>query len=257
LTCRVEHLASGRRAAHLDLMSTPIASRSTRNKSVPPQKERDFREITHWVFDLDNTLYTADAGLLKEIERRICLFVQRELALEYDAAWKVQKDYFHRYGTTLMGLMNRHGTDPERYLSFVNDVELELAPDPHLRAGLERLPGRRVVFTSNCGRHAERVLDSLEIAHLFDDIFDMRDTGFAAKPKRAAYDAALRHGVISTTGAAMFDDLKANLEIPAALGMTTIWLRPHAHAGRRPDYVHFETDNLADFLHAIEVTDKQ
>ncbi len=238
-------------------MSTPISSISIRQRRAALQNKHDFRKITHWVFDLDNTLYAADAGLLKTIEQRICLFVQRELALEYEAAWKVQKDYFYRYGTTLTGLMNKHGTDPEHYLSFVNDVELELAPNPHLRAGLERLPGRRVVFTSNCGRHAERVLDCLEIAHLFDDIFDMRNTGFAAKPARAAYDAALRHGVISATGAAMFDDLSANLEIPASLGMTTIWLRPHAHASRRPDYIHFETDNLADFLHSIEVTDKQ
>lgn len=238
-------------------MPAPISPSSIENKRAAPQKAHDFREITHWVFDLDNTLYAANAGLLKAIEQRICLFVQRELALEYEAAWKVQKDYFHRYGTTLKGLMNKHGTDPERYLSFVNDIELDLAPDLHLRAGLERLPGRRVVFTSNCGRHAERVLDRLEIAHLFDDIFDMRKTDFAAKPKRAAYDAALRHGVISTKGAAMFDDLLGNLEIPASLGMTTIWLRPHAPAGKRPDYIHFETDNLADFLHAIEVTDRQ
>ncbi len=232
-------------------------SNSTRHRRAEPQTEHDFREVTHWVFDLDNTLYAANTGLLKAIEQRICLFVQRELALEYEAAWNVQKDYFHRYGTTLKGLMNKHGTDPEHYLSFVNDVDLELVPDTHLCAGLERLPGRRVVFTSNCGRHAERVLERLEIAHLFDDIFDMRNTDFAAKPMRAAYDAALRHGAISTTGAAMFDDLSANLEIPASLGMTTIWLRPHASAGERPTHIHFETDNLADFLHAIEVTDKQ
>jgi putative hydrolase of the HAD superfamily len=238
-------------------MSESRPSSSIEASRAAPQKEPDFRAITHWVFDLDNTLYAADAGLLRAIEQRICLFVQRELALEYEAAWKVQNEYFHRYGTTLKGLMNKHGTDPEHYLSFVNDVDLELTPDSHLRAGLERLPGRRVVFTSNCGRHAERVLDRLEIAHLFDDIFDMRNTDFVAKPMRPAYDAALRHGVISTTGAAMFDDLSANLEIPASLGMTTIWLRPHAHAGGRADHIHFETDNLADFLHAIEVTDNQ
>jgi putative hydrolase of the HAD superfamily len=247
-----EDLASGSGAAHLVPMPAQTQSNPKRQKP-----ERNFREIAHWVFDLDNTLYSANAGLLSAIESRICLFVQRELALEHETAWKVQKEYFHRYGTTLRGLMNKHGTDPEHYLSFVNDVQLDLAPDPHLRAGLERLPGRRVVFTSNCGRHAERVLDRLQIAHLFDDIFDMRSTGFVAKPKRAAYEAALRHGVIATSGAAMFDDLSVNLEIPASLGMTTIWLRPKAHDGERADYIHFETDNLADFLHAIEVTDKQ
>jgi len=234
-----------------------MPSPSKRRSCSAAKPSHDFREIAHWVFDLDNTLYATDAGLLDAIERRICLFVQRELALEHETAWKVQKEYFRRFGTTFKGLMNKHGTDPERYLSFVNDVELELAPDPRLRAGLERLPGKRVVFTSNCGRHAERVLDRLQIAHLFDDIFDMRSTGFVAKPMRAAYEAALRHGVIATTGAAMFDDLSANLEIPASLGMTTIWLRPKTHAGERADYIHFETNDLADFLHTIKVTDKR
>ena len=253
----IENLATGPCAAHLVPMSAPTPSRSNRHSRSAAKTERNFRGIAHWVFDLDNTLYAADAGLLKAIEQRICLFVQRELALGHETAWKVQKEYFHRYGTTLKGLMNKHGTDPERYLSFVNDVELELVPDPQLRAGLERLPGRRVVFTSNCGRHAERVLDRLEISHLFDDIFDMRNTDFVAKPMRAAYEAALRHGVIATTGAAMFDDLSVNLEIPASLGMTTVWLRPKAHAGGRANHIHFETDNLADFLHAIEVTDEQ
>ncbi len=253
----IENLATGPRAAHLVAMPAPTTSDSKRRSRSEGVPERDFRGIEHWVFDLDNTLYAADAGLLRAIENRICLFVQRELALGHEAAWMLQKEYFRRYGTTLKGLMNKHGTDPERYLSFVNDVELELAPDARLRAGLERLPGRRVVFTSNCGRHAERVLDRLDIAHLFDDIFDMRNTDFVAKPMRAAYEAALRHGVIATTGAAMFDDLPANLEIPASLGMTTIWLRPTAHGGRQADYIHFETDNLAEFLHAIEVTDKR
>ena len=250
-------LARAHRSAHLALMPNIASPISTNTSRESPGNGKDFREIEHWVFDLDNTLYAADAGLLKTIEQRICLFVQRELALEYDAAWKVQKDYFHQYGTTLTGLMKNHGTDPEHYLSFVNDIALELAPNPRLRAGLERLPGRRVIFTSNCGRHAERVLEQLGITHLFEDIFDMRKTGFTAKPTQAAYDAALKHGVISSTGAAMFDDLPANLEIPASLGMTTIWLRHHAQSGERPDYIHHETDNLAEFLHAIEVTDKQ
>jgi putative hydrolase of the HAD superfamily len=238
-------------------MPKPILPVPPAENTLARRDRHDFRDISHWVFDLDNTLYAASGGLLDTIEQRICLFVQRELALEYDAAWKVQKDYFHQYGTTLTGLMEKHGTDPEHYLSFVNDVALDFAPDPHLRAGLERLPGRRVVFTSNCGRHAERVLDRLGITHLFDDIFDMRRTGFAAKPMPAAYHAALSEGVLSPSGAAMFDDLPANLEIPASLGMTTIWLRPEAQASERRNYIHFEADDLAEFLHSIEVTDKK
>ena len=217
----------------------------------------DFREIEHWVFDLDNTLYAADTGLLRAVEERICLFVQEELGMERDPAWDLQKDYFRKFGSTLNGLIDRHGTDPERYLSFVNDVEFGFAPNPRLREGLERLPGKRVVFTSNCGRYAERVLAHLGIDHLFADIFDVRRTGFIPKPNRQAYDAALRDGIVHPQGAAMFDDLPANLKIPASLGMKTVWLRTPEHQGERPDYIHHETDDLTDFLHAIEVKEEK
>jgi putative hydrolase of the HAD superfamily len=217
------------------------------------QNAPDFREIEHWVFDLDNTLYAADTGLLRTVEDRICLFVQNELGLARDHAWDLQKDYFRKFGSTLNGLIDRHGTDPERYLSFVNDVEFGFTPDPKLRAGLERLPGKRFVFTSNCGRYAERVLEYLGVAHLFEDIFDVRRTGYVPKPNKQAYEAALRDGIVHAEGAAMFDDLVANLEFPARLGMRTVWLRTPEHRGARPDYVHHETDDLTGFLHAIEV----
>jgi len=226
----------------------PIQNQATR--------AHDFREIDHWVFDLDNTLYSADTGLLRSVEDRICAFVQDELSLDHENAWRLQKDYFRRFGSTLNGLIDRHGTDPERYLSFVNDVELTFVPDPRLKTGLERLPGRRVVFTSNCGRYAERVLKHLGVAELFADVFDVRRTGFIPKPNRAAYDAALRDGVVALKGAAMFDDLAANLEIPAAMGMRTVWLRTPEHPGARPDHVHHETDRLTDFLHGIRLKDE-
>ena len=52
----------------------------------------------------------------------------------------------------------------------------------------------------------------------------------------------------------MFDDMAVNLEIPASLGMTTVWLRETLPGPAKPDYVHFEAENLSDFLHAIDLT---
>jgi putative hydrolase of the HAD superfamily len=212
------------------------------------------RHVEHWVFDLDNTLYSADLGVLRAIEQRICLFMQQELSLPREAAWTLQKDYYRDFGTTLSGLIGRHGIDPERYLDFVNDVDLAIHPDPALISGLTRLPGRRVIFTSNCGRHAERVLDKLGIAHLFDDVIDLRMTGFAAKPLAAAYDIAFGRSAFAPERAAMFDDRAVNLEIPARLGMKTVWLKTALSETAKPDYIHFETTQLSDFLHAIDFT---
>jgi putative hydrolase of the HAD superfamily len=215
----------------------------------------DFRHIEHWIFDLDNTLYAADATLMVELEARICRFVQRELGLDETRAWEVQKTYFRTYGTTLAGLMRHHGTDPEAYLSFVNDeVEVSgLIPDPQLLAGLERLPGKRFVLTNNCGRYGERVLTQLGMAHLFADIWDVRRSEFQPKPQRAAYDTLVRHANIVGPSAAMFDDLSANLEPARALGMTTVWLRKPGDGAAPLPHIDHATDDLAQFLHSIEV----
>ena len=58
----------------------------------------------------------------------------------------------------------------------MHDVSLDaLSPIPALQAGLERLPGRRLVFTNGSAEHAVRVLEQMEIADCFDGVFAIED----------------------------------------------------------------------------------
>src|SRR3546814_6836104 len=87
----------------------------------------------------------------------------------------VQKQYFHDHGTTMAGLMRHHGVHPEDFLVDVHDIALDrLTADPRLRAGLERLPGRKLVFTNADADYAARVLEARGIADLFDGICDIQ-----------------------------------------------------------------------------------
>src|SRR5260221_7019755 len=139
----------------------------------------DFRHVETWVFDLDHTLYRMDASTAKEVEERICRFVQRHLDLPRDEAFAIQKKYLRDYGITLAGMMKHHGVDPDIYHAEINDIEaLALAPDADLRAALERLPGQKFVFTNNCGRFASDVLTRLAVDDLFADILDIRALGY-------------------------------------------------------------------------------
>src|SRR6201996_4834670 len=118
----------------------------------------DFRHVTHWVFDLDNTLYRADSGLFAQIDARMTEFVAAYLGVEKDAARTVQKTLYREHGTTLNGLIKVHGMDPEPYLEFVHRIDLSgLGPDGALAFAIERLPGRRHVFTNGCAHHAARI----------------------------------------------------------------------------------------------------
>src|ERR1700749_2933803 len=127
----------------------------------------DFRHVTDWIFDLDNTLYRADNGIFAQIESRMTDYVERQLNLPRDEARVVQKALYRAHGTTLNGLMREHGVDAEDYLAYVHDIDLgDLAPDRRLVGAVAALPGRRFVFTNGCRVHAARILDRIGMTGL-------------------------------------------------------------------------------------------
>jgi putative hydrolase of the HAD superfamily len=220
----------------------------------------DFRHVESWIFDLDNTLYPAKSDLFAQIDARMGAYVARALDLPLADARKLQKDYYRDHGTTLNGLIRRHGIDPEPYLADVHDIDLSvLAPDPELNAAIARLPGRKFVFTNGCRHYATRVLDRLGLGAVADDLWDIRTTGFAPKPERAAYDAVVARAHIIPRRAAMFEDLARNLVEAHALGMTTVWLdNGSAWSRQGPDHpvadtrhIDYTTGDLAQFLKDI------
>jgi len=231
------------------------------NGTFGAETRPDFRHVRNWVFDLDNTLYDAGNGIFTQIESRMTDYVSGFLGLARDKARLRQKDLYHQYGTTLNGLMHEHGCDAEHYLSFVHDIDLSgLTADAALRDAVERLPGRRFIFTNGCRAHAGRILARLEMAHLFESVWDIRTIGFAPKPDPAAYASVVAAGGFDAAGTAMFDDLPRNLGPARALGMTTVWLKTDAPwakdgplAQTAPGDIDHETENLTQFLHNIRI----
>ena len=210
----------------------------------------DLSHIGHWVFDLDNTLYPPECEFMALVEGRINAFVARESGLPADEAMALQKRYLHEHGTTLAGLMAYHDIDPHRFLDEVHDVSLDcLTPDPELRAGLQRLPGRRLVFTNGSARHAERVLERLAIADLFDDVFHLEAADLIPKPDPRTFARMIeRHGV-APRAAAFFEDTERNLAPAAELGMTTVLVGPHAPLSDAL-HVDWRAERLPPFLNA-------
>ncbi len=182
--------------------------------------------FTHAVFDLDETLYPTSAGLMQDVARRITEWLQRHLGLDSGAAAHLREAYIHLYGTTLAGLLAEHRekVDVEDYLAYVHDVPVEdyLRPDPALRAMLTGIPLRRVVFTNSSAEHAARVLNTLDIADLFERVVDIRALNFVHKPRREAYERLLVLLGVPGPACILVDDRVVNLQPAKALGMTTI-----------------------------------
>ena len=245
---------------HLPVMNSSVLEQAN-GIGVPAP---DFRHVRHWIFDLDNTLYRADCGLFAQIEARMTQFVARVTATDHAEAWRIQKDLYRQYGTTLSGLMATRGIDAEAYLEFVHDIDLgALTPDAGLGQAIARLEGRRFIFTNGCRRHATRILARLGMDRLFDEIWDIRTIGFVPKPDRRAYDAVVASAGLEPRAAAMFDDIAHNLVAARALGMTTVWLKPaldfSAHAGAAEislagrGHIDHETADLTAFLNSIRI----
>jgi putative hydrolase of the HAD superfamily len=213
----------------------------------------DLRHVSTWLFDLDNTLYPPECELMALVEGRMTEFVARETGLPREEARALQKRYFHEHGTTLAGLMAGHGIDPEAFLTEVHDVSLDrVEPDPALRTGLERLPGRRLVFTNGDAGHAERLLAKLEIADLFEDVFHIGSADYIPKPDRRCFDRMTAKHAVAWAETCFFEDSARNLAPAAELGMTTVLVGPHALDADAP-FVHHRTASLPDFLAAARV----
>ena len=65
------------------------------------------------IFDLDETLYPRNAGLMQEIGVRINRYLIENLHLPQDQANELRKRYYNQHGTALRGLVvERPDVDP-------------------------------------------------------------------------------------------------------------------------------------------------
>ena len=213
-----------------------------------PDARPDLTHVDTWMFDLDKTLYPAEAAFTDLIDERITRYVMRETGLGHDEARTLQKGYLHAHGTTLAGLMADHGVEPSGFLAEVHDVALDsLAPDPALAAALARLPGRRMIFTNASLAHAERVLAHLGLDHLFAEVFHLEAAGLIPKPQPRAFELMMSAHRVRPTTTAFFEDTVKNLAPAAALGMTTVLVGPDAGSDASA-FVDHRTGDLAGFL---------
>src|SRR5476651_1440066 len=167
---------------------------------------RGFDNVETWVFDLDNTLYPHHL-LWQQVDDRIRSYVAEFLKVSKDEAFRVQKDYYKRYGTTMRGLMTEHTLDHNEYLEYVHEIDHSvLEPNPALGAVLQKLPGRKLVLTNGTRKHADAVMKKLEVHEHFEDIFDIVAAELEPKPSAVNYQRFLARHQVDPAKAAMFED---------------------------------------------------
>ncbi len=204
--------------------------------------------IDTWVFDLDNTLYPPEARLFDQIEAKMEAYMVRELGIDPAQAKPLRSDFWRNHGTTLEGLVQVYGIDPDPFLDEVHDIDhASLEPCAHLKAALEALDGRRVIYTNGSRAHGEMVSTSLGLRDCFDAIYGIEDAGYKPKPHRIAFDRVFGTLGLDPTRAIMFEDDPRNLAVPHEMGLATVLVgtsdpQPHIHA---------QTTDLAGYLSGL------
>lgn len=185
--------------------------------------------LQYLLFDLDGTLYTDETGLFAEVGNRIEGWMADKLGVSLVASKRLRREYYHRYGTTMAGLLHdRPDLDIDAYLDYVHDIDVTrfLNPDPKLNQMLANLSVPKVIFTNSISDWAERIITRLGIRNHFQHIFDVRAVDYHCKPHPHAFSSVLRHLGVAGEDCVMLDDQPSYLTGAINAGMRTILVRP-------------------------------
>ena len=215
----------------------------------------EFSHVRDWIFDLDNCLYPASTGLFALIDERMGAYIQRLLNCDPTEARRVQKDHFHTHGTTLAGLMRNHDVDPHEFLEDVHAIPLDcVRPDERLGQALDRLPGRRLVFTNGDAPYARRVLEAIGVHDRFHDLHDIHASELRPKPDPHGYELLCERFGIDPRHALLVDDMAQNLRPAKILGMTTVWVdngSERGSHGAEDSFIDHRITDVGEWLETI------
>ena len=190
-----------------------------------------------WIFDLDNTLHNASVHIFPHINRSMTAYLQQHLQLDEPTANELRMRYWQRYGATLSGMMQHHATDPAHFLWHTHqfpDLPQMVLRVTRLRHILQRLPGKKLVFSNAPQDYVNAVLALLGIADLFDGVFAIEHTRYQPKPQLAGFMRLLRNFRLNPARCIMVEDSAENLLTAKRLGMRTVWVN---ETTRSPAYV--------------------
>jgi putative hydrolase of the HAD superfamily len=176
------------------------------------------------LLDVDNTLYPASCGVIERVDALINRYLVERVGIDAAEVDATRRRLWSDYGTTLHGLIQRQGIDPEDYLRFVHAIELGdlLQEDPALAAMLGRIPLLKVAVTNGSAAHARGVLDCLGVRALFFRVYALERLAFVPKPYLQSYQTVLADLHTHGQDCILVEDRAANLRAARQLGVKTV-----------------------------------
>jgi len=216
-----------------------------------------FKNIKNFIFDCDGVLYQDLDAVFGQVSKRMTDYISKKLNVDLKKAKELQTNYFHKYNTSLNGLMIHHKVKPGEFLEYVHDIDLDfMEKDLVLREELIKLDAKKLVFTNGSKDHVKNITKHIGIDDLIDDIFDITDCNLVPKPSLESYKKLVKKYGIIPEETIFIEDIAKNLEPAKKLGMKTVWLINNEYWGKKDsdkDFIDLKIKNLSSFLKEINI----
>ena len=218
---------------------------------------KELKNIKNILFDCDGVLYQDLEAVFGQVSKKMTEYISNKLNVDLIKAKELQTNYFHKYNTSLNGLMIHHDINPKEFLDFVHDIDLSfLEKDTALRYELENLNLRKFVFTNGSHDHVKHITTTLGIEDQFEGVFDIVDAEYHPKPEAKAFDLMVEKFKIDPKETLYIEDIAKNLSIGKERGTITAWLINDEEWGKKEsnkEYIDYKIENLTLFLKEIRL----
>ena len=218
---------------------------------------KNLANIKNILFDCDGVLYQDLEAVFGQVSKKMTEYISKKLDIDLIKAKELQTNYFHKYNTSLNGLMIHHDIPPREFLDYVHDIDLSfLEKDKTLRYELENIKLNKYVFTNGSKEHVKNITTHLGIDDQFDGVFDIVDAEYHPKPEAKAFDLMVQKFKIDPNETLYIEDIAKNLSIGKERGTITAWLINDEYWGKKEsekDYIDYKIENLSLFLKEIRL----
>ena len=218
---------------------------------------KNLSNIKNILFDCDGVLYQDLEAVFGQVSKKMTEYISKKLNIDLIKAKELQTNYFHKYNTSLNGLMIHHDIPPREFLDYVHDIDLSfLEEDKTLKYELENIKLNKYVFTNGSKEHVKNITTHLGIDDQFDGVFDIVDAEYHPKPEAITFDLMVQKFKIDPNETLYIEDIAKNLSIGKERGTITAWLINDEYWGKKEsekDYIDYKIENLSLFLKEIRL----
>lgn len=210
-------------------------------------------------FDCDDCLYFDGWRTANELTKKIDMWCVNH-GLRHGQAYELYK----QYGTALRGLLaegylENNPDAIDAFLRDVHDIGVKdlIKRDEQLREILLQIDPAlpKYIFTASVAHHAQRCLEALGIADLFDGIIDCKQCDFESKHAEHSFRVAMKTvGVIDPESCLFFDDNITNIRAARQIGWRSVLVGRVGRDCGQPissEHAELEIDRIHDILDVL------